>query len=149
MLICLAVALLAAGIRIAAPSPPPREEDRQITIKSDRSVVTVRSAGSGNITVTFDPSDLPKGKPVELTPGGDTAAENEVTLADEYFDPSTPAKRRREIASMLTALGYTVKPKEEPEAPERADAGYSESLPDDEGCDEATVNPYDDADQDD
>lgn len=144
MLICLAVALLAAGIKIAAPSPPRQEEDRQITIKSDRSVVTVRSAGSGNITVTFDPSDLPKGKPVELAPGGDTAAENEVTLADEYFDPSTPDRRRREIASMLTALGYTVKPKEEPKAPARADAGYSESLPDDEGCDEASVNPFED-----
>ena len=146
MLICLAVALLAAGIRIAAPSPPPREDGRQITIRNDRSVVTVRSAGSGNITVSFDPSDLPKGRPVELTPGGDTIAENEVSLPEEFSDPHTPEERRREIAAVLTELGYSVKPRAagaaSPAAGNAAHAGYSDSLPDGEGCDEGTVNPY-------
>lgn len=152
LLICLAVALLAAGVSIATGPPARREEDHQITIKNDRSVVTVRSAGSGSITVTFDPSELPAGKPVELGPGEDSPAEKEVTLFEEFTDPATTKERKRKIAALLSESGYTVRLREDSNpltAPaDGQDAGISDSLPDGEGCDEGTVNPYDDPDQD-
>ena len=102
LLICLAIAFLTAGVAIAfAPS----SGSHRVTIKNEGSVVTVRSAGLGDITVTFDPSDL-KGEepPIDLVPGEEAFAENEPTIVEEFTDPRTTIERKREIARTFDGL---------------------------------------------
>lgn len=141
LLACLAVALLAAGIVTIIRSSSPTTEDRQVTVRNDRSVVTVRSACSGNITITFDPTDLKSEvHPVELLPDGDRAAENEVTLLEEFTDPKTSIQRKREIVETFTGLNCTFTLPKDTASGTAAVPGeappVSESLPDGEGCDE-------------
>lgn len=109
VVICLAVAMLAAGIVIAV-LPSASKGNQKITINHDGKVVTVRSAGSSDISVTFDPSDLhPEEPPMELYPGQEDLAENEVTLIEEFVDPKTTVERKREIARTFNGLNCTFK----------------------------------------
>lgn len=163
-LICLSVAVLAAGVYILMQPSSPSGGGHQVTIKNDGSVITVRSAGSGNITVTFDPADLPaEHDPVELRPGDDTAAEGEVTLLEEFLSPHTSRERKREIMKYLSELGYKFSMKEEAQVPPTqqpsAESPVSQSEPvlgqdlppqepvdlqisnDDDGCDEGLFRP--------
>lgn len=141
ILILLSVAVLAAGILIIMS--PSGRDTHQITVKSDSNVVTVRSASSGSITISFDPTGLPAENPaVELMPGGDPAAENEVTLLEEFVDPKTSNTRKREIARTFTGLNCRFTVKEDPvtEA-ESSAAPHPISLFDEEGCDEGYMEP--------
>lgn len=124
VLICLAVAVLAAGIMILMSPSSPSGGGHQVTIKNDGSVITVRSAGAGNICVTFDPSDIPsEQEPLELQPGGDMAAEGELTLLEEFLSRQTETSRKREIMRYLSDLGYRFSLREEEPETHRTDSG--------------------------
>jgi len=147
--ICLALALLAAGIAISV-LPSASKGNHKITIRHDGSVVTVRSAGSSDISVTFDPSDLHSEEPpMELLPGMEDFAENEVTLLEEFVDPRTTLERKKEIAHSFNGLHCTFKFKDdspaEPSVPAASPAGVTgqpTDLHDDvEQCDEAILFP--------
>ena len=156
VLICLAVAMLAAGIVIAM-LPSASKGNHKITIRNDGSIVTVRSAGSSDITVTFDPSDLhPEDPPVELLAGSEPLAEQEPSLLEEFVDPNTSIERKREIARTFNGLRCTFKLREDSPAAaapakEPSDGGddsSSESTPmmseSVEGCDEGILFPESD-----
>ena len=148
-LICLAVAMLAAGIVIAM-LPSASKGNHKITIRNDRSVVTVRSAGSSDITVTFDPSDLhPEEPPVELSAGSEPLAEDEPSILEEFVDPNTSIERKREIARTFNGLKCEFKLKEDSPAEsssgsdaapasQEASGMMSDSV---EGCDEGILFP--------
>lgn len=145
VLICLAVAMLAAGIVIAV-LPSASKGNHRITIKNDGSVVTVRSAGSSDITVTFDPSDLHSEEPpMELQPGMEDLAENERTILEEFVDPKTTIERKREIARTFNGLKCEFKLKEDA-APSATSDAPNDGVPADyyesaEGCDEGMLFP--------
>lgn len=146
VLICLAVAMLAAGIVITV-LPSASKGNQKITINHDGKVVTVRSAGSSDITVTFDPSDLhPEEPPMELSPGQEDMAENEVTLIEEFVDPKTSLERKREIARTFDGLRCTFKLLEDSPSGEASDKSVSSSIEGPiaesvEGCDEGMLFP--------
>ena len=148
-LVCLSIAMLLAGIVIAM-LPPASKGNQKITIRRDQSVVTVRSAGSSDISISFDPTDLgPQAPPAELSPGMESFAEGERSLLDELLDPATAPERRRELARLLRSLDYKVSLKEERaakalEAPTAGDApagAQSIEVWEDEGCDESMMPP--------
>ena len=143
--------MLLAGIVIAV-LPPASKGNQKITIKNDLSVVTVRSAGSSDISISFDPAELgPQAPPMELASGMEDFAEKEVSILDELENPSTPIERRREIARMLRSLNYTVslkedlaeKPREKTSPGNDVPAGAQgiEICDSTEGCDEAMMPP--------
>ena len=133
-LICLAAAILAAGVIIVLVSP---SGNRRITINGEGSVVTVRSAASGSISITFDPSDIaPEGPPVMLDRGTEPYAEDEPTLLEEFVDPRTSPERKREIARTFDGLCCQFKVGDSPAAP--ADAPRTWEA---EGCDEVMEQP--------
>jgi len=111
--ICLALAMLAAGIAISM-LPSASKGNHKITIRHDGNVVTVRSAGSSDISVTFDPSDLHSEEPpMELLPGMEEYAEKEVTLLEEFVDPRTTLERKRQIAQSFNGLKCSFKIKDD------------------------------------
>ena len=146
VVICLAVAMLAAGIVIAV-LPSASKGNQKITINHDGKVVTVRSAGSSDISVTFDPSDLhPEEPPMELYPGQEDLAENEVTLIEEFVDPKTTVERKREIARTFNGLNCTFKLIENSPSGESSDkvvpGGLQQPIAESvEGCDEEILFP--------
>lgn len=146
VVICLAVAMLAAGIVIAV-LPSASKGNQKITINHDGKVVTVRSAGSSDISVTFDPSDLhPEEPPMELYPGQEDLAENEVTLIEEFVDPKTTVERKREIARTFNGLNCTFKLIENSPSGESSDkvvpGGVKQPIAESvEGCDEEILFP--------
>jgi len=149
VIICLALAMLAAGIAISM-LPSASKGNHKITIKHDGSVVTVRSAGSSDISVTFDPSDLHSEEPpMELLPGAEDYAEKEVTLLEEFVDPRTTLERKRQIARSFNGLNCTFKIKEDSPAetsPATVPSPDADNQPidlmvDDDGCDEGILFP--------
>jgi len=142
--------MLLAGIVIAM-LPSASQGNHKITIKNDLSVVTVRSAGSSDISISFDPSELgPQSLPLELSSGMEDCAEKELSILDELENPKTTLERRREIARLLRGLDYTVslkedrveKPAQKP-IPQDAPAGdqCSEIWDSTEECDESMMPP--------
>lgn len=150
VLVSLSIAMLLAGIVIAV-LPPASKGNHKITIRNDLSVVTVRSAGSSDISITFDPAELgPQALPIELASGMEHMAERETSFLDELEDPATPLARRREIARQLRELGYAISLKEDRiERPvgqtshEDAPAGGQpmEVYDSEEECDESMMPP--------
>jgi hypothetical protein len=144
-LICLAVAMLAAGIVIAM-LPSASKGNHKITVRNDGSVVTVRSASSSDITVTFDPSDLhPEEPPVLLSVGSEPLAEEEPSILEEFVDPRTSIERKREIARTFNGLKCEFKLKEY--SPKESSASgvspeeASMMSDSDDGCDEGILFP--------
>ena len=150
ILVCLSIAMLLAGIVIAM-LPPASKGNHKITIKNDLSVVTVRSAGSSDISITFDPAELgPQSPPLELASGMEDFAEKERSVLDELLDPATPIERKRELAKALRALDYAVSLKEDRVEKIRQDTPKEDDAPvgpgsievwESEGCDEAMMPP--------
>ena len=150
VLVSLSIAMLLAGIVIAV-LPPASKGNHKITIKNDLSVVTVRSAGASDISITFDPAELgPQTPPLELHPGMEEMAEREPSVLDELDDPATTLERRREIARLLRELGYAISLKEDryekaKEEAARKDAPVTsqpmEVYDSTEECDEAMMPP--------
>lgn len=144
-LICLAVAMLAAGIVIAM-LPSASKGNHKITVRNDGSVVTVRSACSSDITVTFDPSDLhPEEPPVLLSVGSEPLAEEEPSILEEFVDPRTSIERKREIARTFNGLKCEFKLREDsPSEPSASDDSPEEASmmsDSDDGCDEGILFP--------
>ena len=140
---CLAIVLLAAGLALTF-FPGATKGKQSVTIRNEGSVVTVRSAGSSDITVSFDPggvrNDTP---PAPLLPGAEKAAEEEHTLLEEFTDPSTTMERKREIARTFNGLNcrFTLKEEHEPSAGSAASQTSSEDGSDAQGFDEGYEYP--------
>lgn len=142
VLICLAVLLLAAGIVIAV-LPSASKGIQSISEKWDDSpLVTVRSAGSSDTPITYDPGEeRPSGTPDPLVHGSEDLAENEPNILEEFTDPSTPIERKREIAQAFDGLNcrFTINddiPEETPsdigpwDDTDGYDEGYEQPVPD-------------------
>ena len=139
VLICLAAALLAAGVSIIRR--PSKAGGSNTADRGGESPVTMRSAGASCPAVRFDPTGMPGGEqPADLLPDAESFAEEEPTLIEEFADPATTPERRREIARTFDGLNCRFTLRDDPDG----DSGS----PDDgqtswesEGCDEVMTPP--------
>lgn len=127
---------------------PTSSGNHDITIRKEGSVVTVRSAGNSNITVSFDPSDLkPEGQPVELAPGMERFAEEETTLLEEFTDPNTSLERKLEIARTFNGLQCLFKVKGAPAESSQEPIDLNIDEDPDIAADEGLTNPQESSEQ--
>lgn len=158
-LIVLAITLVAAGVLLLLVWPmftagKSKNSGPSVTVKGGDSIVTVRSAGGGDVSVFFSTSESSRAE--QIVPArsmDDRQAEEEVTILDELRDPDTPAERKAAIEKELLSLGYTIarKPsaptvtsgkmageKTQDKRPEQKPASSKPSEPDDDPDDDSS-----------
>lgn len=129
-LIVLAIAFVAAGLLLLIVWPllaqrHSTDSGPSVTVRRGESIVTVRSAGSGDFSVIFSSASSKDEQVIPAAPMSDRDAEEEVTILDELRDPDTPSERKAAIEKELLALGYRITRRQQSPRPKVGKANSS------------------------